>query len=300
MNKLRYGWHIVRDAGVLWLECNAFSYAGALAFYTLFSLAPTIIIAVTVASFFLGEATAQSQVVQEFQSFMGDDAASLVEEAVANSQLESSGILPTVAGIAALMVGATTVFAQMQYALNDIWNVKPKPSRSTLLIFIRKRFFSLMLVLALGFILLVSLMLSVALRATLEFTVSVIPAVELLLNSTETIVSFSAITLLFATIFKVLPDVVLGWKQVLIGALVTALLFSLGRYGMATYLAYEAPDSTYGAAGAVVLILMWVFYSSLILLYGAAFTKVHLLASGKNVRPRSTAVRFDRSRDQEY
>lgn len=298
MDKLRYWWRICRDAGILWIECNAFSYAGSLAFYTLFSLAPTIIIAVTVASLVMGEASAQSRVVEEFQAFMGDDAASLVEEAVANSQVESGGILPTVAGIAALMVGATTVFAQMQYALNDIWKVKPKPSRSTLLIFIRKRFFSLMLVLALGFILLVSLMLGVALRATLEFTVSVVPAVELLLNGVEAVVSLAVITLLFTAIFKVLPDVVLGWKQVFIGALVTALLFSLGRYAIATYLAYEAPDSTYGAAGAVVLILMWVFYSSLILLYGAAFTKVHLLASGKEVRPRSTAVLIDSDDEQ--
>ncbi|WP_339859817.1 YihY/virulence factor BrkB family protein [Pseudohongiella acticola] len=298
MDKLRYWWRIFRDAGILWIECNAFSYAGSLAFYTLFSLAPTIIIAVTVASLVMGEASAQSRVVEEFQAFMGDDAASLVEEAVANSQVESGGILPTVAGIAALMVGATTVFAQMQYALNDIWKVKPKPSRSTLLIFIRKRFFSLMLVLALGFILLVSLMLGVALRATLEFTVSVVPAVELLLNGVEAVVSLAVITLLFTAIFKVLPDVVLGWKQVFIGALVTALLFSLGRYAIATYLAYEAPDSTYGAAGAVVLILMWVFYSSLILLYGAAFTKVHLLASGKEVRPRSTAVLIDSDGEQ--
>ena len=115
MDKLRYWWRIFRDAGILWIECNAFSYAGSLAFYTLFSLAPTIIIAVTVASLVMGEASAQSRVVEEFQAFMGDDAASLVEEAVANSQVESGGILPTVAGIAALMVGATTVFAQMQH-----------------------------------------------------------------------------------------------------------------------------------------------------------------------------------------
>ncbi|HBX37017.1 MAG TPA: YihY/virulence factor BrkB family protein [Pseudohongiella sp.] len=293
MDTLRYVWRLLVDAGKLWMECNAFSYAGSLAFYTLFSLAPTVIIAVSVASVVLGEAAAQGQIVAEFQSVMGNDAASLIEEAVANSRIEANGILPTVAGIAALMVGATTVFAQLQYSLNDIWGVKPKPSRNSFFLFLRKRFFSLMLVVSIGFILLVSLVLGVVLRAMLDFTVQLLPAVEMLISSTEAVLSFVVITLLFAAIFKVLPDVVLGWRQVLIGAVVTALLFSLGRFGIASYLAYQAPDSTYGAAGAIVLILMWVYYSSLILLFGAAFSRVHLLARGQEIKPRAAAVRVN-------
>lgn len=293
MDKLRYGWQIIRDSGKLWIECNAFNHAGSLAFYTLFSLAPTIIIAVAVIGLVLGEQAAQGQIVAQFQDVMGAEAASVVEEAVVNSRVDNSGIVPALAGIIALMVGATTVFAQMQYSLNALWGVQPKPSRNSILLFIRKRFFSLMVVLAIGFVLLVSLIMGVALRATLDFTARFVPAVEALISSGEMALSFLVVTLLFATIFKVLPDVVLKWRQVIVGGMITALLFSLGRYGIAAYLAYTAPASTYGAAGAVVLILMWVYYSSLILLFGAAVTRVHLQAQGKPIVPRNTAVQVE-------
>jgi len=143
-------------------------------------------------------------------------------------------------------------------------------------------------------VLLVSLLFGVALRTVLNFTARFLPFVEMLLGSAEFLVSLALIALLFATIFKVLPDVVLTWRDVLAGALLTAVLFSLGRYGIAAYLAYTATASTYGAAGSVVLILLWVYYSSLILLYGAAFTKIHLQARGKRIKPRSTAVLVNR------
>ncbi len=290
MKKLRYWWHIVRDSGKLWVECNAFNHSGSLAFYTLFSLAPTVIIAVAVIGLVLGEDAAQGQIVAQFQDVMGTEAATLVENAVSRSRVEASGIFPAMAGIIALMVGATTVFAQMQYSLNTLWGVHPKPSRNSLFLFIQKRFFSLMVVVAIGFIMLVSLVLGVALRASLEFGSGFLPAQEMLINGAETVVSFLVVTLLFATIFKVLPDVVLKWRHVLLGGVITALLFSLGRFGISAYLAYTAPASAYGAAGAVVLILMWVYYSSLILLFGAAFTKVHLQARGEEIVPRNTAV----------
>jgi len=294
LEKLRYWWHIIRDSGKLWVECNAFNHAGSLAFYTLFSLAPTVIIAVAVMGIVLGEDAAQGQIVAQFQDVMGTEAAIVVENAVTNSRVENSGIFPAIAGVVALMVGATTVFAQMQYSLNSLWGVRPKPSRNSILLFIRKRFFSLMVVVAIGFVLLVSLVLGVALRATLEFSSGFVPAEQMLINGAELVVSFAVVTLLFATIFKVLPDVVLSWRQVILGGVLTALLFSLGRYGIAAYLAYTAPASAFGAAGAVVLILMWVYYSSLILMFGAAFTKIHLLAQGREIVPRNTAVLVER------
>lgn len=294
METVRYWLKIFWDALHLWLQCNAFSYAGSLAFYTLFSLAPVVIIAVTVIGLVLGEQAAHGEIVAQFQDVMGEDAARVVENAVSQSRIEESGLLPTLAGIAALVVGATTVFAQMQHSLNVIWGVAAKPSRNNLLILLKNRFFSLMVVLAIGFVLLVSLLLGVALQAVLNFTVQFLPFVKFLLGSTEFIVALFVITGLFATIFKVLPDVILSWRDVLVGAVVTALLFSLGRYGIAAYLAYTATASTYGAAGAVVLILLWVYYSSLILLYGAAFTRVQLEARGGAIRPRSTAVIVNR------
>ena len=294
MHFVLYWKNIILDAGKLWLDENAFSYAGALAFYTLFSLAPIVIIAVTVIGIVLGEEAAQGQIVAQFSDIMGAESAAVVERAVSQARIEETGLWPSLLGIAALIVGATTVFGQMQYSLNSIWGVIAKPGRNGLFLLARKRLFSLMVVLSIGFVLLVSLLFGVALRAVLNYTAEFVPSVELLLGGAEFIVSLFMIALLFATIFKVLPDVVLSWKDVVVGALVTALLFSLGRYGIAAYLAYTATASAYGAAGSVVIILLWVYYSSLILLYGAAFTRVHLLARGKSIVPRNTAVRVDK------
>ncbi len=294
MHFVSYWTNIFRDAGKLWLLENAFSYAGALAFYTLFSLAPIVIIAVTVIGVVLGEEAAQGQIVAQFSDIMGAEAAAVVERAVSQSRIEESGLLPSILGIGALLLGATTVFGQMQYSLNSIWGVTASPDRNGLFLLAKNRLFSLMVVLSIGFVLLVSLLFGVALRAVLNFTAEFLPFVELLLGSAEFIVSLAMIALLFATIFKVLPDVILSWKDVMAGALVTAILFSLGRYGIAAYLAYTATASAYGAAGSMVIILLWVYYSSLILLYGAAFTRVHLLARGKSIVPRNTAVRVDK------
>lgn len=294
MDLVHYWKNIVRDTGKLWLEENAFSYAGALAFYTLFSLAPIVIIAVTVIGLVLGEEAAQGEIVSQFADVMGKEAAAAVERTVSQSRIEASGILPTLLGVGALLLGATTVFGQMQYSLNSIWGVTASPDRNGLFLLAKKRLFSLMVVLSIGFVLLVSLLFGVALRAVLNYTAEFLPFVELLMGSAEFIVSLAMIALLFATIFKVLPDVKLSWKDVMAGALVTAVLFSLGRYGIAAYLAYTATASAYGAAGSVVIILLWVYYSSLILLFGAAFTRVHLTARGKPIIPRNTAVRVDK------
>lgn len=283
-------WGITRDAVRLWLECNAFSYAGSLAFYTLFSLAPVVIIAVSVIGLVLGEQAAQGQIVAQLQDVMGRDAAMAVEQAVARSRIQESGLLPTVLGLSALLVGATTVFGQMQFSLNTIWGVAPRPDSSSIFQFLKNRLLSLAVVLSIGFVLLVSLLLGVTLRAALHFAHRFVPAVEALLSGAELVASAVAVALLFGAIFKVLPDVVLKWRDVLVGAAVTAVLFSVGRYAIAAYLAYTATASAYGAAGSVVLILLWVYYSSLILLFGAAFTKVHLLSRGLPVVPRNSAV----------
>lgn len=281
---------VVRDAMTLWLERNAFSYAGSLAFYTLFSLAPTIIIAVTVIGVVLGEEAAQGQIVAQLQGTMGQGAAAAIEQAVAQSRIEESGLLPSLLGVGALLVGATTVFAQMQFSLNTLWGVTAKPSSNSALTFLKNRLLSLAVVLAIGLLLLLSLVLGVAVRAMLKAADQLLPYVGALTTGAEFLLSLAIIAALFATIFKILPDVVLSWKDVLVGAVVTAVLFAIGRSGIALYLAYTATASTYGAAGSVVMILLWVYYSSLILLFGAAFTKCHLQARGREVEPRNSAV----------
>ncbi|PMR75047.1 YihY/virulence factor BrkB family protein [Billgrantia endophytica] len=285
-----FWWNVVQDAIRLWLERNAFSYAGSLAFYTLFSLAPTVIIAVTVIGVVLGEEAAQGQIFVQLQDTLGEEAARAVEQAVIASRIEESGLMPTLLGVGALLVGATTVFAQMQFSLNTMWGVTAKPSRNSLLLFLQNRLLSLAVVLSIGFILLVSLVFGVILRSMLQTADGLVPFVGLLTTGMEFLVSLAVITALFATIFKVLPDVVLGWKDVMLGALVTALLFAVGRSAIATYLAYTATASTYGAAGSLVMLLLWVYYSSLILLFGASFTRSHLLAKGQAIVPRNSAV----------
>jgi membrane protein len=285
-----FWWKVVQDATSLWLERNAFSYAGSLAFYTLFSLAPTIIIAVTVIGVVMGEEAAQGQIVAQLQGTLGVDAAVAIQDAVAQSRIEESGILPTLLGVGALVIGATTVFAQMQFSLNTIWGVTAKPTSNSALRFIKSRLLSLTVVLSIGFILMVSLVLGVVLRGMLQAADNLVPYASLLTTSVESLVSLAVVTLLFATIFKVLPDVVLRWQDVLIGAVVTAVLFTIGRSVIAIYLAYTATASTYGAAGSVVMILLWVYYSSLILLFGAAFTRSLLLRRGRPLIPRNSAV----------
>lgn len=285
-----FWWNVLQDATSLWLERNAFSYAGSLAFYTLFSLAPTIIIAVTVIGVVMGEEAAQGQIVAQLQGTLGMDAAVAIEQAVAQSRIEESGLLPTFLGAAALIVGATTVFAQMQFSLNTIWGVTAKPNSNSALVFIKSRLLSLTVVLSIGFILLVSLVMGVVLRGMLQAADNLVPYASLLTTSLESLISLGVVILLFATIFKVLPDVVLRWQDVLIGAVVTAILFTIGRSVIAIYLAYTATASTYGAAGSVVMILLWVYYSSLILLFGAAFTRSLLLRRGRPLIPRNSAV----------
>ncbi len=278
-------------AGKNWSESQAFIYSAALAFYTVFSIAPMVIVVVTVVGLILGEREAREELMGMIQDAMGPEAAEIVQTAVENAQVQAGGLWPTVIGLAATIVGATTVFAQMQQSLNRIWDVIPRPSRSGLWIFIKARILSLTVVLAVGFILLVSLMLSVAMQAIMNFAAHwlVLPPGSMM--AVELLISLIVVTLLFAAIFRILPDVILSWRDVLLGALITALLFSLGRMLIAIYLAHAAPASAYGAAGSLVLLLLWVNYSALILLFGAAFTRAHVEAAGHRVRTRSTAAR---------
>lgn len=285
---------VLRDTVRMWLEAQVFIHAAALAFFTLFSVAPVMIVVVSIVGIVLGEQAAHGQIVEQLTDAIGPDAAAAVQSAVEASRIERSGLLPTVAGIGAMLFGATTVFAQMQNALNAIWHVAPRPTRSSVLIYLKGRLLSLTVVLAIGFVLLVSMLLSVLVRAAVLFAQDWIPVPGALLIAVDWVISIGVITLLFATIFRVLPDVVLRWRDVWLGAFVTAVLFVLGRALIALYLSSTATASAYGAAGSLVLLLMWVNYSSLILLFGAAFTRAHTLASGHLVRPRPTAVAVHR------
>ncbi|MCC6207431.1 MAG: YihY/virulence factor BrkB family protein [Gammaproteobacteria bacterium] len=281
---------ILIAAGRNWSDSRAATQAAGLSFYTLFSLAPIMIMVVTMVGLVLGERAAQGELMAQLQTVLGSEAAEVINTAVANSRIDRSGIWPTLLGACAIIIGATTVFAQMQQSLNRIWQVVPRPSRSSLWLLIKARVLSLTIVLAIGFVLLVSLLLSVALQVIVAYSSQWLPVPAELVTLLEICVSLMIITLLFAAIFRILPDVILSWRDVLPGAFITALLFSAGRYLIALYLANSATASTYGAAGSLVLLLLWVYYSSLILFYGAAITRAHVEARGLPIRPRNTAV----------
>lgn len=282
---------LIMDTIEVWMAQYAFQHAGALAFYTLFSLAPLAVIVVSIVGAVFGEEAARGEIALRVEEYIGPQAAEAVEEAVRRSRVEEAGLLPTLFGSGALLFGATTVFAQMQSSLNQFWGVVAKPSRSGILVFAMTRLLSLGLVLVIGFLLLTSFVISMVITALIRYAEHWTRIPPLVVSAIDLSVSLGITTLLFGTIFKVLPDVRIHWRYVWTGAFLTASLFIVGQYLISLYLTTAAPASAYGAAGSLVLVLFWVYYSSLIIFFGAAFTKTYLRHHGKPVVPKSTAVR---------
>ncbi|HEX5160776.1 MAG TPA: YihY/virulence factor BrkB family protein [Steroidobacteraceae bacterium] len=282
---------ILKSAAQRWLERDAFEHAGALAFCTLFSLAPLVIIIVAIVGMVFGEDAASGRISAAISDLVGAQAASAVEGAVRRSRLEEAGLVPTVMGIGALIFGATTVFAQMQSALNKFWGVRAKPARSGIVTFITVRLMSLSMVLIIGFLMLTSFVVSVAITGIIEYAQDWIPIPGFAVAAIDLAVSLAVTTVLFGMLFKYLPDVKIQWADVWRGAFITALLFAFGKYLISRYLTHVAPASTFGAAGSLVLVLLWVYYSSLILFFGTCLTISTILHRGGEVVPKKTAVR---------
>jgi membrane protein len=291
MSPIRRATSVVMEAINLWTSRNAFQHAGALAFYTLFSMAPLMIILVAITGAVFGDEAASGELKAQITGLIGPDAAEAVEGAILRSRIEEAGILATVLGVSALLFGATTVFAQMQASLNQFWGVVAKPSRSGILVFATTRLISLGVVIVIGFLLLTSLVLSMVIMAAIDYAKELIPIPPLVVSAVDVVLSLASATLLFAMIFKILPDVYLQWKDVWRSAFATAILFVIGQYLISLYLTHTAPGSTYGAAASLVLVLMWVYYSSLILFMGTALTRAFIEQRGDRVVPKSTAVR---------
>jgi membrane protein len=282
---------IFKTAGQRWIERDAFQHAAALAFCTLFSLAPLVIIVVAIVGVVFGEDAASGQISVAISDLVGPQAAIAVEDAVRRSRLEEAGIVPTLLGLGALIFGATTVFTQMQSALNQFWGVRSRPARNGLLVFLGVRLLSLGMVLIVGFLMLTSFVVSLSVTAVVEYAKAWVPIPGFAVVSIDLAVSLGVTTVLFGMLFKVLPDVKIRWADVWRGAFITALLFAMGKYLISLYLTHVAPASTYGAAGSLVLILLWVYYSSLILFFGTCLTIATILQRGEDVRPKKTAVR---------
>ncbi|MGG6296351.1 YihY/virulence factor BrkB family protein [Leptolyngbya sp. AN02str] len=272
-----------------WTEDKVPRLAAALAYFTIFSLAPLLVIAISIAAFFFGEEAARGQVVGQIQGLLGPEGAEAIEAMIANANRAEGGFVATIVGIVTLLLGASGVFGQLQDALNTIWEVAPKPGKG-IANFIRSRFLSFGMVVVIGFLLLVSLVLSAVLAGIGTYFNGVMPGFAPLWELVNFVVSFGVITFLFALIYKVLPDVHITWGDVWTGAAVTALLFTIGRTLIGIYLGSAAIGSAYGAAGSLVIVLVWVFYSAQILLFGAEFTQVYARRYGSQIRPTSFAV----------
>lgn len=281
-------WPLLKQTLSEWMDDNVPAQAAALAYYTLFSVAPMLIIAIAVAGLVFGQEAAQGEIQKQLQSLIGDAGAKVVEDLVASASKPSSGIVATVVGILVLAFAATGVFAQLQDSLNTIWKVKKKPMNG-LLAFLRQRLLSFAMVLGIGFLLLVSLVLSAALSAAGTFLMGLMPGWETVLQLVNLAIAFSVTTVLFAMIYKVLPDTRVAWKDVWLGAAVTSFLFSLGKLGIGLYLGKSSVSSSYGAAGSFAVLLLWVYYSSQLLFLGAEFTQVYSRWHGSRHAERQAA-----------
>jgi len=283
-------WDIAKETAQDWLDDDAATLAAGLAYYALLSLAPLLVISISVAGWFLGAEAARGQVAGELAAIVGTQGAHAIEGVVASGKEPQRGVLSAVVGIVTLFVGASGVFGQLQASLNRIWEVKPKPDRG-FWILVKERFFSFTMVLGVAFLLLVSLVLSSILSSLGTFLADALPGGALLWQLLSFALSFGVITVLFALIFKVIPDAKVQWRDVWIGAAVTALLFAIGKQLLALYLGKAAVGSSYGAAGSIVALVVWVYYAAQILFMGAEFTQVQARHRGSSIEPTPNAER---------
>ncbi len=273
--------------------------AAALAYYTVFSLAPLLLIVIAIAGSVFGEEAARGEIVGQIQGLIGKEGAEAVQVMLQNTQQPNSGgTVATIFGVVTLLFGATGVFGQLQDALNLIWGVQPKPGRGVKN-FVQTRLLSFAMVVVIGFLLLVSLVISAVLAGLSNYFGDLFPSFILAGRILNLVISFGSITLLFASIYKFLPDVHVPWKNLWIGAAVTAFLFTIGKSMIGLYLGNSSVSSTYGAAGSLVVILIWVFYSAQILLLGAEFTQVYSKYRGTPIQPTKHAIRISRNNDSQ-
>jgi len=284
---------LARQTLARWWNENPFRYAAALAYYTLFSLAPLLVIAVAVAGLAFGEEAVRGQVVGQIRGLVGAETAESVQMAIAAAAPGASGIVATLIGIVALLLGASAVFGELQDALNTIWRAKRDPAAGFRGV-AWKRLLSLAMVAVIGFLLLVSLAASALVNAMGTYFTAWLPIPAVLIELINLGVSVAVITVLFAAIYKVLPDVDIEWGDVWVGAAVTSALFTIGKSLIGLYLGQSAVGSAYGAAGSLMTLLVWVYYSALIVLLGAEFTYVYAHRRRSRAPGESTGVPLKR------
>jgi membrane protein len=273
-------WQLVKLSVNNWIDDGASSMGAALAYYTVFSLAPLLLMVIAVAGLFFGQEIAQGALMQEFDALIGSNGAQAIQAILKSAQNWEGGVISMVVSAITLFIGATTVFAELQRDLDLIWKAEKKAVPGGVWGFVRTRLLSFGLILGVGFLLIVSLALSAGIAALSTVWGDWLKNLETLLQIVNFAVSFAVITALFALIYKVLPNARIGWGDVWMGATVTSLLFSLGKFAIGLYIGKSAISSSFGAAGAFVVLIAWIYYSAQIFLLGAEFTYVYTCTRG--------------------
>jgi membrane protein len=289
--KLKTLFQLAKTAVGNWKDDYAPSMGAALAYYTVFSIAPLLVIVIAVAALIFGQDVAHASIMDQASGLIGENGAKAIEGMLASAQKPKEGMIASALGILVLIIGATTVFTELETNLNRIWKVEPAKGTGLWHV-LHTRLLSVGMVLAIGFLLIVSLVVSAAIAAWGKYWSGWFGGLEALLHAANFVVSVAIITVLFAIIYKFIPSVAIRWRDVWIGALVTSLLFSLGKFLIGLYIGKSGVESSYGAAGALVVLLLWVYYSAQIFLLGAEFTKVYAESHGsrKNLKSRTVST----------
>jgi membrane protein len=288
---------MLRTAAREWWDDDVFESAAALAFYTIFSMAPIVTIALWIAGLAFGSDAATRALVSEAASLVGPKGSAVVETVIDSLASAPGGGLARVLALATLILGSTAVFGQLQKSLNRFWDVRPTSSEHAIRYFLKKRLLSFGLVIALGFMLLVSLVASAVLTALQSAVSASLPLVPWLWRALDLGVSFALASVLFSAVYKLLPDARIGWSDVLLGGAVTALLFSIGKFAIGLYLGRASFESAYGAAGSFVVLVVWVYYSAIVCFFGAELTQAFARRDGTRIVPEPFAVRVGEKQD---
>jgi membrane protein len=289
-HRLRKVWLLIRDSAVAWNDDNIGGQGAALAYYTIFSLSPLLILVIVISSVGFGREAASGHLVSQIRGLIGTEGARFVQTMITNAYTSGSSVLAAVFSIVMLLLGASGVFVQLRDSLNAVWRVEQKPI-GTIRSFLRTRVLSFAMILGIGFVLLVSLVLSAVLTAMSEYMGHGLALFAGLVTLLDLLLSFAGITVVFALMFKFLPAAKVKWKDALVGAAATSLLFSIGKTLIGLYLGNGSVGSSFGAASSLVIIMLWTFYSSQIVLFGAELTRLYAMRYGSTIQPGENAVR---------
>jgi membrane protein len=283
-------WEVLKNSFTGFSEDKVTKLGASLSYYTIFSMGPLLIVIIYTCGVILGRDAIQGKIIHQLEGFLGHSTALQLQDIIVKAAISGKGTVAIIIGIITLVVGSTSVFAEIQDSINSIWGLKPKPKKGWLKM-IQNRFLSFSVIIGLGFLLLVSLGITAIMDGLNDRLQAVFPGITVtLFYILNQVLTFAVVTVIFGAIFKVLPDAKIKWKDVIAGALVTAFLFLLGKFGISIYISKSNVGSTYGAAGSLVIVLLWTYYSALILYFGAEFTKAYAIKYGSEIHPNDYAV----------